>query len=411
MALKKLVSNLIVNYLTSFVGFLITILCARILGATEYAWVAFGLAVAGFSIPILNLGNEGTFVRDAVSIGHAEGVERMISTSFGIRVMLTIILSVILAIASVLYTHTMMDAMAMFSISLWASLLGLYPSSWYDYVHATRKQNILVMSERMASLVLLVILFLMPVYLHLAFIVGIILLLVRIISISMQVRVWWKSFGVSQFKWFLSLKRSNKGGVNLYVATALFFNAIATYGNQLILGNYQGKAELASYGLVFQIMSLIFIFQGLGIRLMSRHIAETCKSKIGILNSVLKNAMMLASGSAVLAVTVWIGIKYLHLLLDDPQFVLMNKFSTVLCIWVVVVGIGQAITQHSLALHQESLYLWLAITGGVMAFVLGITFVPMYGGEAVATILLGVNSFIILAELIRIVFIVKNISV
>ena len=410
MALKKLVSNLIVNYSTSLVGFLITILCARILGATEYAWVAFGLAIAGFAIPILNLGNEGTFVRDAVSIGHAEDVERMICTSFGIRVMLTLILSVILAIASVIYTHTIMDAMAMFSISLWASLLGLYPSSWYDYVHETRKQNILVLTERIASFVLLVILFLMPVYLHLAYVVGITLLLVRIISISMQVKVWWRLYAASYFKWCLTFKRNNLGGVNLHVTTALFFNAIATYGNQLILGNYQGKAELAAYGLVFQIMSLIFIFQGLGIRLMSRHIAETCKSKTGILRSIFKNSMMLSLGSAVLAVAVWIGIKYLHLLLDDPRYVLMNKFSTILCIWVVVVGTGQAITQHSLALHQESLYLSLAVFGGTIALFLGITFVPQYGGEAVASILLGVNSLIILAELIRIVFIVKTMA-
>ncbi|MES2406652.1 MAG: oligosaccharide flippase family protein [Pseudomonadota bacterium] len=411
MALKKLISNLIVNYSTSLVGFLITILCARILGATEYSWMAFGLAVAGFAIPILNLGNEGTFVRDAVSLGHAGDVERMICTSFGIRVMLTLILSIILAIASVLYTHSIMDAMAMFSISLWASLLGLYPSSWYDYVHKTRNQNILVLSERIASLVLLLILFFMPVYMHLAFVVGIALLLVRMISISMQVNVWWRLYAESHFKWCLTFRGNRLGGVNLPVTTALFFNAIATYGNQLILGNYQGKTELAAYGLVFQIMSLIFIFQGLWIRLMSRHIAETCKSKTGILRSIFKNSMMLALGSAVLAMAVWVGIKYLHLLLDDPRYVLMNKFSTILCIWVVVVGAGQAITQHSFALHQESLYLSLAIIGGLMALFLGITFVPQYGGEAVASILLGVNSLIILAELIRILFLVKTITI
>ena len=85
----------------------------------------------------------------------------------------------------------------------------------------------------------------------------------------------------------------------------------------------------------------------------------------------------------------------------------MNKFSAVLCIWVVIAGVGQAITQHSLALHQESLYLWLAIAGGILAFVLGVTLVPTHGGEAVAAILLGVHSLIILAELARVIFIVE----
>ncbi len=406
--MKKLISNLFVNYSTSLVGFLITILCARLLGATEYSWMIFGLAVAGFLIPIINLGNEGTFVRDAVAAGNATDVERMINTSFGIRVMLTLILSGLLAIASVLYTDNYFDAVAMFSLSLWASLLGLYSSSWYDYLHATRLQNILVLIERIMSLSLLVVLYFMPKYLHLAFVVGMVLLFVRVFSISMQVKIWWKLFGVGHFKWYLTLTRKGIGGVNLHVATALFFNSLATYGNQLVLSNYHEKAQLASYGLVFQIMSLIFIFQNLGIRLMSRKVAEICKLKIGIIRSILKNIMMISLGSAVLSLAVWVGIRYLHIFLSDPKFESMSKYSTTLCIWVVVSGAGQVITLHNLALHQESFYLWLAIIGGILALSLGVTLVPIYGAEAVGNILLGVSGALISAEFARVIFIVNG---
>lgn len=403
---NNLLSNIVVSYASSIFGFLISVLSARMLGAEQFAWMAFGLAVAGFAIPVLNLGNERTFVRDAVAMRHAEDVENMINISFGIRMMLTLIFSVLLAVASLLYTSNVIEAVAMFSISLWASLLGLYPSSWYDYLHETKKQNILVLMERIASLGLVVALFFLPKYLHLAFVIGIVLLCVRVSSIAIQVKVWWRMFGADRFKLRLSLTRYNVGGVNYHVTVALVFNAIATYGNQLILSHYN-KVEVASYGFVFQIMSLILIFQGLGVRLMSRQVAETCKLKIGIFRSIFKHATLLVLGSSILAFAAWVGIKFLPRLLADSRYELMNRFSLLLCVWVVVVAVGQVVTQHSLALHQESLYLKLAISGGVIAFLLGVVFVPAHGGVAVASILLGVNSLMILTELARVAFIVR----
>ena len=50
----------------------------------------------------------------------------------------------------------------------------------------------------------------------------------------------------------------------------------------------------------------------------------------------------------------------------------------------------------------------LAIIGGIVAFILGLAFVPLYGGKAVAAIQLAVNSLIILVESIRVIFIVRK---
>ena len=408
--MKKLFSNLFLSYSASVFGFLISVLSARMLGAAEYSWMSFGLAVAGFSVPILNLGNERTFVRDAIAVGHEAGVARIVNTSFTVRVVLTLILAVTLAIASMLFTDSAANAAAMFSISLWASLLGLYPASWYDYLHETRVQNALVLTERTVSFALITILFFLPNAFHVAWIVGTLLVVVRIFSIARQVKSWWKIFGGGAFQWSLPRNIGNVEGVNLRITTALFFNAIATYGNQLLLSDYEDKAELAAYGLIFQLMSLIFIFQGLGLRLISRQVAETCRNNKNILRALLNNSILLASGSSFLALFVWIGAKYLHVILGDPRFALMNNFSLLLCVWIVVVGIGQVVSQYSLALHQDSWYLWLAISGGVVALVLGVMFVPTYGGLAVASILLGVNSLLILAELSRLVFVTKGLQ-
>ena len=141
---------------------------------------------------------------------------------------------------------------------------------------------------------------------------------------------------------------------------------------------------------------------------MSRKVAETCKLKLGIISSILKNVIIISLGSAVLSLAVWVGIKYLHIFLADPKFESMSKYSTTLCIWVVVSGAGQVITQHNLALHQESFYLWLAIIGGIIALSLGVTLVPSYGAEAVGDILLGVSVALISSEFARVIFIVKG---
>ena len=75
--MKRLLANLSLTYTGSIFGFLVNIISAKMLGASEYSWVAFGMAVSGFAIPLLNLGNERTFVRDAVAVGQGEGLERV----------------------------------------------------------------------------------------------------------------------------------------------------------------------------------------------------------------------------------------------------------------------------------------------------------------------------------------------
>ena len=406
--MKRLLANLSLTYTGSIFGFLVNIISAKMLGASEYSWVAFGMAVSGFAIPLLNLGNERTFVRDAVAVGQGEGLERMISIGFTFRVFMAMVLAIVLCVSSLLRAGSVTDAIAMFSISMWASLLGLYPASWYDYLHETRLHNFLILMERFASFAVVIALYAMPVFFHFAWILGVLLLLLRISSVVAQVKFWWKKYGKGRMAWVFSCDVRKIEGVNFKITAALLFNAMATYGNQLLLGGKGYKEELASYGFVFQLMSLIFIFQGVCIRLISRNIAETCINKAGVLKSICRYSLLVAGGSAVFALSILIGTRYLHLFISDSNFVFVGAYTYLLCIWIVVVAVGQVITQHSMALNQEGWYLCLAVLGGLMAFALGLVFVPIYGATGVASILLGVNLVLIMVELVRVVYVVRE---
>jgi O-antigen/teichoic acid export membrane protein len=411
--MKKILSNLTISYLSSFLGFLILMLSARMLGAEQFAWVAIGIAVGGFAMPLINLGSERTFVRDALAIDDALAVEQMIIKSFGMCVTITLIITLIIGIGSFVYANDVIDAIAIGTFSLWAALQGLYPSAWFDFLLETKKQNLIVLGERVTGLVFIaggaVLLhhyFQIRAVAGLPAILGSILLAIRIVSITTQVKTWWYKFGKTRFKWHLSFPRRNVGGINFRVTMAVFFNALLTYGNQLVLGAGGNKTELAAYGLAFQIISLIFLFQAIALRLVNRKIANVCILRQGILYSVITNGLFLGGGSAVLAGGAFIITKYLPLILADNRFEIMSQFIPLLCIWAVVVGFGQCISQHLLTLKQESFYLVITIFGGITALCLGLLYVPLYGGLAVALILLSVHGFSIMMSFLRLMYVI-----
>lgn len=387
-------------------------LTARMLGAEQFAWVALGIAVGGFAIPLINLGSERTFVRDALAIDDALAVEQMIIKSFGMCVMVALIMTLIIGIGSYIYTNNVLDAIAISTFSLWTALQGLYPTAWFDFLLETKRQNLIVLVERLTGLFFIAATLLLPNYFHLppiaglTAIVGSILLAIRIVSITSQVKNWWCKFGKTRFKWRISFPRRNIAGINFRVTMAVFFNALLTYGNQIVLGAGSNKLELAAYGLAFQIISLIFLFQAIVLRLVSRNIANVCILRQGILYSVITNGLFLAGGSAVLAGGALIISKYLPLILADNRFEIMSQYIPLLGIWAVIVGFGQSISQHLLTLKQESFYLITTIFSGITALCLGLLYVPLYGGLAVALILLTVHGFSMTMYFLRLMYVI-----
>jgi O-antigen/teichoic acid export membrane protein len=398
--MKKLPINLVLTYSSTLIGFLLVLLLARVLGAERFSWVALGLAIGGFLVPLFNLGSDRTFVRDAIARKQIEPIDRMVLSNLNQRIFMLIPIFIGLYGITSVFTSTIQDSVSLIGFSLWAGLIGLYPASWFDYSHDVRRQNLIVLAERSVSLLLIYVLY------HFAdkapdlLAIGIGLLATRAASILLQIRSWWIHHASMPFSLCFAPIRQNQNGINLHITIATVSNGLLTYGNQLLLAYNNAPVELSSYSLAFQMMMIVFLFQGQAIRLSNRSIMEACCSQKALLQSIAHNAGILFAGSTVLAFGVWVAIQVLPLFLADSRFLTMSTFAIPLCIWVCLAGVGFSISQHSLALGQERFLLVTSLIGGFIALLLGSWFIPYYGALAVALILLTVHGSMMLANAI-----------
>lgn len=405
--MKKLPINLVLTYSSTLIGFLLVLLLARVLGAERFSWVALGLAIGGFLVPLFNLGSDRTFVRDAIARKQIEPIDKMVLSNLNQRIFMLIPILIGLYGITPVFTSTIQDTVSLIGFSLWAGLIGLYPASWFDYSHDVRRQNLIVLAERSVSLLLIYILYLFADKAPDLLAIGMGLLVTRAASILLQIRSWWIHHASMPFSLSFAPIRKNQNGINLHITIATVANALLTYGNQLLLAYNNTPVELSSYSLAFQMMMIVFLFQGQAIRLSNRSIMEACSSQKAFLQSIAHNAGILFTGSTILAFGVWVAIQGLPLILADSRFLAMSTFAIPLCIWVCLTGIGFSISQHSLALEQERLLLFTSLAGGVFALLLGWLFIPDYGALAVALILATVHSSMMLANAIGLLYSIK----
>ena len=172
-------------------------------------------------------------------------------------------------------------------------------------------------------------------------------------------------------------------------------------------------------------MSMVLLFQAQCLRLVVVSIADACRiepcasapnSQSGppdfnrriLLRSVLANSTVIGLASAVLALLAGVCLHLMPLVLQRDGYAILPIFALPLCSWVLVVGVGQVITQHVLSLHQERHYLLVSLCGGALATVLAFWLVPLYGAVAAAYSLLVVNSFTVIANGAKLLQIIRS---
>ena len=406
--MNKLIANITITYAASGLGFVVLILLARLLGAVQFAWVALGLALGGLIMPLASLGSQRIFVRDAISLKDTKLVGHMADRSFGMQLTTAVLVTLLVVAGGSFYAERLEEVVALCGFSMWVGLQGLYPTGWFDYLNETRMQNTIVLTERLAAIffVALVYFVVEEGRIYAAFI-GVVLLLTRVVSITYQVRKWKKIGGDANSKIYFKWPSSSAGGVNFRIAFTLLANSMVSYGNQVLLAD-TNALELSAYSLSFQIITLIFLFQTLIIRLKNRKIAEVVAIGIGIRRAFFGHACVLALGSAVLGCIVFVITAYLPVVLGDDRYSLMSEFIPVLWVWIVVAGVGQAVTQYLLEMRQEGFYTVTGICGGILAFSTGCMFVPENGAIAVAVILLLVHGTMILTNFTYLLVLLKR---
>jgi hypothetical protein len=316
------------------------------------------------------------------------------------RVAVMSVLLGLLVVCAPFYAGSIKNGIAVALVAGWAGMQGLYPGAWFDFIGKTRIQNRVVFAERVVALLLMCGVWLLPVPLHAAIAVGLALMASRLASVAVQVRTWIGISGVNDFRYQLTPPGKHPG-IDIPVTAALVSNALFVYGPQLFLA--KNRTELASYGLVFQIVGLIFVFQSQALRLVSVAIAEACKRREHVLRSTFRNAVLIGGGSALLSIVAFAVIHYLPRLLSDPGYQAATTVALALCVWVVVAGVGVSVAQHVIALNEQAFYFRTSMVAGPVGLLLSAMFVPAYGARAVVAILLGIHSLAILANIGRII--------
>lgn len=387
------------SYASSFLGFLVILSSAGLIGTNEFAWMAAGLAFGGFLVPLTAMGSDLAFVRDALSIQGRGGLQEVVERSFSIRLTVMAVIGCAICIGAIAYAHSTVHGVVIACTALWMGLQGLYPAGWFDYVGATRIQNRLVLLERCVALAGLGMIALLPETLHTGLPVAIVLLMSRSASILIQLWVWARRVGIPSLR-IRFVRRASGLGVNVPITVALVANALYIYGNQLFLrGN---EVELAAYGLAFQIMGLVFIFQSQAARLWSRQIADICINRVGVIRSTVYYGALIGGGSAALAVIAFGVILGLPMFLSEPKYAVAAEFAPILCLWVIVAGFASSVVQHLVSLKQEMFYLWTSMAFGLAGIVLGAVLVPRAGAMAVAALLLAVQTAAVVVNFSRV---------
>lgn len=389
------------GYSSSLIGFGTFLLLAKLLGPDQYATVAIGIAIGGFFVPMLSLGGERTFVKDALSLAESEPVSDLVNLSYSSRLFMLSLVIPISLIVAVGYVQTPSEALAVSIFAIWFGLAGLSPATWYDYCEKTELQNAYVFIERIASMVAIACYGLAAHSSVDPLILGLILLAIRALSIRVQVSVWFARYSPGSFRLQFRPPKFDAVGIDLRITAAVLLNAVMTYGTQLVVAKFVSRAEVSAYGIAFQLMSLCFLFQGQALRLVNRTIAEATTSVAGIVQSLRYTVLVITGGTVLLAVVAWLVSLLLPLALSGAHFSKASLYTPVLAAWVVVAGVGLVLTQHAIVLGQQRFYLEMACAGAVMSLVISLVAVRYVGVNGAAIALLVSHSVVIMLHALR----------
>ena len=399
--ISRWIQALALSYGSSLMGFCIVLLIAVILGAEGYAQVVIGLAIGGFIMPILSLGGERTFVKDAVSMEKTITVSELANTSYSSRLFMFVAIVPLSLLISRVYAESFHDCMTITVFALWFGITGLNPSTWYDFYDSTKLQNLFVFVERTISLAFVCSVAFNKVISFNALELGVGLLTVRLVSMVLQVVYWFHRFSPTPFRFVLRAPSMDSKGIDLTITTAVLFNAVMTYGTQLIVAKFSSQSEIAAYGLAFQLMNLCFLFQGQALRLVNRSIAEAADSKSNYIRSLKLSAGIIVGGSSVLALIALALSLVFPIFFAGEHFSRASSFTPVLALWVVVAGAGIVLTQHNIVLGQSRFFLRMACIGAIISTLICLSCVGVAGVASAALGLITAHSVVIAAHAIR----------
>jgi O-antigen/teichoic acid export membrane protein len=373
-----------------------TIFIARNASLQFSGYYITSLAVGAFLGPLCTLGSDRVFV-SAHRNARLSGKRSIHFPNLILRFIGTI-LSIVLALAyCAISERNLSGAFALLTLCIWSNLTGLYPNAWYDLLKKAHIQNYVQVTERMLSIGFVAVILKHPsVEFSTNLEWSIILLLVRIVSIIVQYKLIFPRSAKLWFHWYLLKEDIGISGPFTIVAVA---NAIVAYGNILVLRETLSPIAYNSYGILFQMLNVIIIYQSQSIRYMIRGIAKNFKSHRS--SRLLKSDLMKMFASSVILSAFAFSITPFVLNTAGGNSESLPDLTYVfLYCWVALLGAGQIITQYIASGSSFRVYAITSVTGAFATYAGGILLIPGYGVVAAAGILLVVHGLMITSNTI-----------
>lgn len=366
---------------------------AHLLGAAGFASLVTGFAAGSIATPLVNLGSDRTLVRDLRSCEDEGGRRNLVIRNLKFRLSFVILLVLLLGIIlpSLVASGTVAAVML---AAVWSMLQGMYPYSLFDYVHRTNTQLAIAVTERVACLGVVLALMLLPLRTS-ALVIAAILLASRLASLAGQYYSWYRSEVPTKSNLLAATTPSL--GVSWSVVAVQMASACVGYFSQLVLAAEALHADLAAYGLAYQVVAFVVVFQSQLLRLFQRDIAESAVSRLNAKRVVRQITVMLVFTSifgSLAYLSIWVAAANL----EDSAFARMPIIAIPLLLWALFVAVGLVVTQYLIVLRLERAYLWVNVTGALLMLLASYILVPRYGAMAAGGLLLAVHGTMVVGQ-------------
>ena len=388
LSVKNILRFSSLNYLQSILSFGVSMLLAREMGKSAYGAYVYGLVFYN-SLSVLNqFGQDKTLVRDLVQRGNPDTV---FAAATWVKLFSSAILLVGVFVWLAFSDKDFDTSVSVIACAITGVLWGIGPMAWFDYKGKMSQHALQGAVEKLIYICLAALIIFFWRDKQVVAKVVLALLTARVI---MSVVEW-------SFVWHTISRPFDAIGPyirqiikdNTWVWLATIGNLLMTQANQLILESYSGKAELANYGLGFQIIMLVRLFQRQIQRLATPAISAVTDKKSGVVAKSAAIKMYKYCGlvfglTLVFVVPIYLLAPWFVPLLAGEKFLDAVPVLNILLVWVSLYGAALINNQFLLGLHLQRSLFWTTTIFGLFSLFLAWWLIPIYQARGAALSLL-----------------------
>lgn len=386
--IKIVIYSSILSYFTAFFSFLITMIIAKKIEIEIFGIITYGLAIGAFIQILLNFASDKIFIKEVI---HKNLNPFAYST-------VQFLFQSLLFIITLLIYSSFDDNKLLFYVIIWFAIIGISPKSLYDFKEEIFKNTLLHFFERLLSLTfVLYFIFINKEIINSSVLIELFkyLILLRFFFTMLQIILAYEKcsrveYTLSFLSFFENIKK------RIYLVIALLSNSILLYGLQIITKIKLDYKSIAIYGLSVQLTLIVIIVQGQLIRHLNKKIFTQTKDStldIKTFNNTLKFSIYLTLPLSMLMIFCSFILENYYL---NSEYKGLSNISIILAVWLNILGVGTIISQYFISLLGEKLYLYINLSGGIIAIILALSFFDIFQIYAGPLVLLIVHSTIII---------------